>query len=84
MVFWRYCGLLEGTTREEAIARVKQKFAERLNQVEIVPIEVAAPHIDPTIDSVQHPWARFAGMYEANPLFEEVLDSIQSYRRALN
>lgn len=34
--------------------------------------------------NTEHPWAKFAGMYEANPLFAEVLDSIQAYRRALD
>jgi len=83
VIGWPTC-VAEGTTREEAIVRVKQRFIERLNQVEIVPIEVTSPPMDLTMDNTDHPWARFAGMYQANPLFDEVLDSIQAYRRELD
>jgi len=34
--------------------------------------------------NADHPWAKFAGMYQVNPLFDEVLASIQAYRRAIN
>ena len=83
VIGWPNC-VAEGTTREEAIVRVKQRFIERLKQVEIVPIEVTSPSMDLTMDNTEHPWARFAGMYQANPLFDEVLDSIQAYRRAID
>ncbi len=83
VIGWPNC-VAEGQTREEAIDRVKQRFTERLKQVEIVPIEVESPHPEPTIANTEHPWARFAGMYQTNPLFDEVLDSIQAYRRAID
>ena len=67
-----------------AIACVKQRFIARLKQVEIVPIEVTSPPMDLTMDNPDHPWARFAGMVQANPLFDEVLDSIQAYRRTID
>ena len=83
VIGWPNC-VAEGTTRDEAIVRVKQRFIERLNQVEIVPIEVASPQVDLAMESNNHPWTKFAGMYEKNPLFDEVLNSIQAYRRAID
>ncbi len=83
VIGWPNC-VAEGKTREEAIDRVKQRFRERLKQVEIIPIEVGSPHLDPTIANTEHPWAKFASMYQTNPLFDEVLDSIQAYRHAID
>lgn len=86
VIGWPTC-VAEGATREEAIARVKQQFTERLNQVEIVPIEVESASIDEVPEkmaTLEHPWAKFAGMYQDNPLFDEVLASIQAYRRAID
>ncbi|WP_013320389.1 DUF2281 domain-containing protein [Gloeothece verrucosa] len=37
----------------------------------------------PAIKS-EHPWLKFAGMYENNPLFEEVLNEIENYRQQLD
>ncbi|HEY7710848.1 MAG TPA: type II toxin-antitoxin system HicB family antitoxin [Candidatus Entotheonella sp.] len=83
VIGWPNC-VAEGATREEAIAQVKKRFIERLQQVEIVPIEVESTQLELSILNTEHPWAKFAGMYQANPLFDEVLDSIQAYRRALD
>jgi len=83
VIGWPNC-VAEGTTHEEAVARVKQRFTERLRQVEIVPIEVESSNLAQAIVDAAHPWAKFAGMYQANPLFDEVLASIQAYRRAID
>ena len=83
VIGWPNC-VAEGTTREEAIARVKQRFTERLHQVEIIPIEVESTHLELSIANANHSWTKFAGMYHANPLFDEVLDSIQAYRRSVD
>jgi predicted RNase H-like HicB family nuclease len=83
VIGWPNC-VAEGATREEAIARVKQRFTERLQQVEIVPIEIEPTTLTLPMPDTRHPWAKFAGMYQANPLFDEVLDSIQAYRRAID
>jgi len=83
VIGWPNC-VAEGPTREEAVARVKQRFAERLNQVEIVPIEMETSQHDLQMAMANHPWAKFAGMYQTNPLFDEVLASIQAYRRAID
>ena len=83
VIGWPNC-VAEGTTREEAVARVKQRSTERLHQVEIVPIEVEAAHLELKMANADHPWAKFAGIYQTNPLFDEVLASIQAYRRTID
>lgn len=83
VIGWPNC-VAEGATREEAITRVKRRFIDRLKQVEIVPIEIESTLANPIEHSDEHPWARFAGMYENNPLFDEVLEAIQAYRRAID
>ncbi len=83
VIGWPSC-VAEGTTREEAVARVKQRFTERLDQVEIVLIEVESTHLDLTMVNANHPWSKFAGMYQTNLLFDEVMDSIQAYRRVID
>lgn len=83
IVGWPNC-MAEGDTRDEAIARVKKQFAERLNQVEIVPIEIesSAPKI--TAKESVHPWGEFAGMHLENPLFDDVLSAIQQSRHEMD
>lgn len=83
VVGWPSC-VAEGNTRDEAIERVKKQFIERLNEVEIVPIEIESETLDTTTSPDSHPWKRFAGMYVDNSLFDEVLESIQDYRREID
>ena len=66
-----------GRTREEALGRLQQSFRDRLSRVEVVPLEVGVP------EDV-HPWMKFAGMFENDPLFDQVLEDIQAYRRELD
>lgn len=83
VIGWPNC-VAEGATREEAITRVKRRFTERLEQVEIVLIGVESTLADPVARSDAQPWARFARMYKDNPLFDEVLDAIQACRRTID
>ncbi len=66
VIGWPSC-VAEGSTREDAIMRVKQRFAKQLKQVEIVPIEVEPSSQDEQATLDEHPWAQFAGMYDNNP-----------------
>ena len=50
---------------------------ERLNRAEIVPLE-----IEPAQSA--HPWLKFAGIFKDNPLFDDVLTEIETYRRELD
>jgi hypothetical protein len=67
----------EAPTREAAVSTLKQQLRERLAQLEVIFIDlpVAAP---------DNPWLKYAGMFENDPLFDEVLEEIASYRRQLD
>src|SRR5689334_16553453 len=66
----------EGSTREEAVARVRQLCQERLTAgAEVVTVEIGpAPH----------PWARFAGMFKDDADFQDVLQIMAENRRKMD
>jgi predicted RNase H-like HicB family nuclease len=74
---WPGCSAA-GSTREEALGKVREALRQRLSEVEIVPLEVEEP------PQSSHPWLRFAGMFRDDPLFDEVEAGIQSYRQELD
>lgn len=73
---WPDC-TAEGRTRAEALRELRKAIEKFLAKVEIVPIEVES-RSDP------HPWMKFAGMFEKDPVFEQVLEDIEAYRRELD
>ena len=73
---WPECRA-QGASRQEALTRVRNMFTARLAQVEILPLEIEPP-------KDENPWLKFAGMFEDNPLFDEVLQEIEDYRRELD
>lgn len=59
--------IVQGTTRQEVLARIRRQISARLQQVEIVPMEIdAAP-------ATEHPWMKFAGVFQDDPLFDRVM-----------
>jgi predicted RNase H-like HicB family nuclease len=73
---WQDCQT-EGATKEEALNKLRQILTTRLQQTEIVSLEIQLPQ-------PEHPWSKFAGMYQNNPLFPEVLEDIKAYRQQLD
>ncbi len=73
---WPDC-TVAGATREEALAKLREALRERLTKVEIVPLEMDFPENT-------NPWVRFAGMYQDDPLFDEVLTEMEADRRKLD
>jgi hypothetical protein len=66
----------KGTTREEALAKLRLKIQKRLkNGAEIVGLEVGQE---------VHPLAKYAGMYKDDPQFKEVLKIIAENRKKMN
>ncbi|MFN4876122.1 MAG: hypothetical protein ACK5GT_06640 [Aphanizomenon sp.] len=64
-----------GATKEEALNNLIQLFQAR--KPEIVTLE-----IEPV--KTEHPWMKFAGMFEDDPHFDEVQEYIEEYRRELD
>jgi hypothetical protein len=67
---------VEASTREQALVKLRAVLAQRLSNAEIVEVEV------PQAAPAEHSWKRFAGMFENEPLFDEVLEEIAAQRRA--
>src|SRR5947209_12921018 len=66
----------KGSTREEALAKLRAKIQSRLkNGTEIVGLEVGPE---------PHPLAEFAGMFKDDPDFEEVLKIMADNRTRMN
>src|SRR5688572_2617752 len=63
----------EGATREEAVAKLREKCQARLQQgAELISLDVG---------SAPHPWMEFAGMFKDDPLIPEWKQSITEYRQ---
>lgn len=66
-----------GATRDEALAKLREALRKRLSEVEVVPLDIDLP-------ANANPWARFAGMFQDDPLFDEVLEEMEADRRELD
>ena len=77
---WPECHA-EGTTKEEALQRLNRVLSEQLRDREIVSLSV---EVSPPQPQTEHPWLQFAGMFQDNPLFEEVIQDITEYRKKLD
>ena len=70
---WPQCQVV-GENREEAIARLRELVAARLEKAEVVSMEVERPQ-------KEHPWMKFAGMFKDDPYFDEMMADIEAFRR---
>jgi hypothetical protein len=68
---------VSAATRQEALARLRELLRDRLTDGEIVQLDVEPP-------GAEHPWLESAGIFENNPLFDEVLEEIEVHRRAID
>jgi hypothetical protein len=68
---------VEARSRDAAIAKLKQHVDKRLRKGELVSVELAAP-VQP------HPLAEFAGMFQDDPIFDEVVKKMAENRRRRN
>jgi predicted RNase H-like HicB family nuclease len=67
------------TTRQKALAKLRELLAKRLATAEIVEVEIPQPTLQ-----AEHSWNRFAGMFEDEPSFDEVLEEIETNRLEAN
>jgi predicted RNase H-like HicB family nuclease len=63
----------EGSTREEAVAKVREELNKQLEQGQIVLIEVGSKEVNP--------WLRMAGTLKDNPIVDEWRGAVEEYRR---
>jgi predicted RNase H-like HicB family nuclease len=67
----------EAESREAAVSQVKQALNDRLSRMDLIVLEIPIP-------ASEHSWMKYAGMFENDPLFDEVLDEIAEYRHQLD
>jgi hypothetical protein len=67
---------VSAATRGEALAKLQELLRQRLAGGEVVHLDVGPPET--------HPWLESAGIFENNPLFDEVLEEIEAYRREID
>jgi hypothetical protein len=66
----------KGSTREEALTKLRDKIQARLkNGTEVVGLEIGPQ---------PHPWMEFAGMFKDDPLFDDWQKAIEEYRREVD
>jgi predicted RNase H-like HicB family nuclease len=66
----------KGATRDIALQNIKQILTDKLNHGEIVTLKIDIPQ-------PEHPWTQFAGMFQNDPQFEDMLQDIQTYRQEI-
>jgi predicted RNase H-like HicB family nuclease len=83
--YWAVVPLLpsctaQGRTREEVLHNVRVAIEEALADMEITTVEASIPSRPVT----SNPWLETAGMFQDDPLFDEMLAEVVAYRRALD
>ncbi len=66
-----------GKTENEALENLQQLVQKRLKNSKIVTLEIDSPQTD-------NPWMKVVGMYNDNPLFDEVIAEIEAERCKLD
>jgi predicted RNase H-like HicB family nuclease len=70
---------VEAETRETAIADLKILLAQRLQNVEMVPVRIPLPHPF----STSNPWSELSGVFKDSQYFDDVMEIIQLEREKL-
>ena len=69
-----FTAVAEGSTREEAVSKVRDELNKQLEQgKEIVMVEVGP--------KAENPWLKMAGWLKDDPLFDEWRAEVEAYRR---
>jgi predicted RNase H-like HicB family nuclease len=72
--------LAQGQTREEVLHNVKVAIEEALAHMEITTVDVSLP----THQAPANRWLETAGMFQDDPLFDEMLAGVAASRRAFD
>ncbi len=76
VVPWLPACSAQGRTREEAMQKLKEVIRGTLTEVEITSVEVDSPGGLPSGNG----WVETAGMFADDPLLDEMLAEVASYR----
>jgi hypothetical protein len=72
---------IEAATEAEAIGQLQQSLSEYVSHTKIMPWVMSV--LPMTAAAIGEPaWAKFAGIFRDNPMFDEVMESIQTDRDA--
>ncbi len=71
---------VEAATREQALLILNQLLVQRLDKVEVIPMEIKLPQTEQS----RKPWMKFAGVFKDDPDFDIVQQYIQEYRQELD
>jgi predicted RNase H-like HicB family nuclease len=69
----------QGRTREEVLHNVKVAIEEALANMDITTVEVSLP----SQPAPANRWLEMAGMFQDDPLFDEMLAEVAAYGRTL-
>lgn len=75
---WPHC-TVEGSTREEALEKMRFAIAELFSDGEIVEVEVPAPS-----PKVAATYEETFGMFQDDPTFEAFVAEVSQYRQTCN
>jgi hypothetical protein len=84
MPYWR----VEAATKEQALTDVRQMLSDRLQHIEIIPAAtqpVQPENLDSIVDRVEaskRAWLKFAGIFENDPYFDQIMGVIQAERNS--
>jgi hypothetical protein len=79
---------VEAATEAEAIGQLQRSLSEHVAHTKIMPWVMSVPPLNlgrsETIEGAigEPAWAKFAGIFRDNPMFDEVMESIQTDRDA--
>ena len=65
---------VESSNRVEALTSLQELLASNLAEAEIVSLEITQPVDD-------HPWMKFAGVFQNDPNFDEMIQDIKQMRK---
>ncbi|NER01168.1 MAG: hypothetical protein F6K17_00090 [Okeania sp. SIO3C4] len=69
---------VEASTQEEAIEKLNKILHTHLEKLEIIPVEIEwQPSKQP-----ENPWVKFAGVFQDDPDFAEIAESLRKERLA--
>lgn len=71
---------VEAASREQALTMLEELLTQRMNKVEVIPMEIKLP----SAEQSQRPWMKFAGVFKDDPDFDAVQQYIQEYRQELD